>query len=216
MLLEVGGRREKCRSKASYPLVSALRISFISRLRWRSRPVGLASEFWYEVQVEISRRWCLGMHQQTATADPIRQLEQSGEHVLHKGRSQTVPFLASIHSEGRPARRPVGDTFRPPLRTREVAASVVTCAMDHRVVGPPRRSSDSLTTNALVVPIATDWRAYRRNRNRSAPRNEHSKPSGRCSGPRGTGASYRRFNRRKERVAPSAAPVPAGPGPAGG
>ena len=60
---------------------------------------GAGFEFWYEVQVEILRLWCLSMHQQTATADPIRQLEQSGGHVLQEARAQTVPFVVGIDSE---------------------------------------------------------------------------------------------------------------------
>ena len=61
------------------------------------------------------------------------------------------------------------------------------------------------------VPIATDWRPKRRNQ-LVCSAERHSSASRRSSGPRGTGASYRRFNRQKERVAPSAA-VPEDPGP---
>jgi hypothetical protein len=89
---------------------------------------GAGFEFWYEVQVEVLRLWCLGVHQQTACADPFRQLEQSGEHVREKGRSEAVAFVGGIHSETGQQGHRLGIPSAP-LASRRVTASVVTCAM---------------------------------------------------------------------------------------
>jgi hypothetical protein len=81
-----GERRQGRRSTPSYPPISGLADIFHEQEEMEVVG-GARFELWYEVQVEIPRFCCLSVLQQTATADPIRQLEQSGEHILDKGRS---------------------------------------------------------------------------------------------------------------------------------
>ncbi len=72
------------------------------------------------------------MRQRTATADPIGQLEQSGEYILEEGRSHTSPFVADIQPEA--GQR--GDRLGIPAGT---LASPRRCRLDCDVPhGPPR------------------------------------------------------------------------------
>ena len=46
---------------------------------------GAGFEFRYEMQIAVPGLWGLGVDQQTTTADPVRQPDKPGEHVLEKG-----------------------------------------------------------------------------------------------------------------------------------
>jgi hypothetical protein len=84
---------------------------------------GARLELGYEMKVEVARVGGLGVDEQAATADVIRELNESREDVLKHPGSKSRAFVVDSHAESSQESYRLGIAAAP-LRTRLGIASV--------------------------------------------------------------------------------------------